>query len=199
MNWLQLSEIQLQSLAEQDIVVASVKNIFLKNPKVLKSAVFGANDGITTTFAVVAGVAGAQLDSKIVLILGVANMIADGLSMGLGDFLGERSEREVRQNQGERKGRDKIWITGLASFLSFVVAGSFPLMPYALSLFQIVCIPNLFQASIISTIITLFLIGTLRTFVTKGKWWQNGLEMLGVGAITAGAAYFLGALVQKVV
>lgn len=59
----------------------------------LKSAVYGANDGIVTTFAVVAGVAGAQLSSSVVLILGIANMVADGISMGLSNYLGERSQR----------------------------------------------------------------------------------------------------------
>ena len=65
----------------------------------LKAAVYGANDGIVTTFAVVAGVAGAGLPSNIVLIMGIANMIADALSMGLGDYLGERSERRHQQYQ----------------------------------------------------------------------------------------------------
>jgi VIT1/CCC1 family predicted Fe2+/Mn2+ transporter len=58
------------------------------NPRFLKAAVYGANDGIITTFAVVAGVAGAGLSVKIVLILGIANLIADGCSMGFGDYLG---------------------------------------------------------------------------------------------------------------
>ena len=44
--------------------------------------VYGANDGIITTFAVVAGVAGAALDPRVVVILGVANLLADGFSDG---------------------------------------------------------------------------------------------------------------------
>ena len=63
------------------------------NSGLLKAAVYGANDGIITTFAVVAGVAGAGLSPSVVLILGISNIIADGLSMGIGDYLGERSER----------------------------------------------------------------------------------------------------------
>lgn len=58
----------------------------------LADAVFAANDGIITTFAVVAGIAGAQLEPSIVLILGFANLLADGASMGLGNYLGQRSE-----------------------------------------------------------------------------------------------------------
>lgn len=57
-------------------------------------AVLGAVDGIVTTFAVVAGAVGADLSSGIVLILGMANLIADGFSMAVGNFLGTRAEAE---------------------------------------------------------------------------------------------------------
>jgi len=60
----------------------------------IRDAVFGANDGIVTTFAVIAGVAGANLPLSTVLILGFANLFADGLAMGLGNYLGTKSEVE---------------------------------------------------------------------------------------------------------
>lgn len=56
--------------------------------------VYGANDGIVTTFAVVSGVAGAELSSYIIVILGFANVLADGLSMGLGNFLSTKSRHD---------------------------------------------------------------------------------------------------------
>ncbi len=66
----------------------------------IKDLVYGANDGIITTFAVVSGVAGAGLDPKIVLILGFANLLADGLSMAVGNYLGTRSEEDyIRREQ----------------------------------------------------------------------------------------------------
>lgn len=60
----------------------------------LKSFVYGGLDGIVTTFAVVAGVAGANLSTGLVFILGVANLIADGISMALGDYLSTKAENE---------------------------------------------------------------------------------------------------------
>ena len=48
----------------------------------LEDFVYGATDGAVTTFAVVAGVIGASLSSSVVLILGFANLLADGFSMG---------------------------------------------------------------------------------------------------------------------
>ncbi len=58
----------------------------------LKDLVYGANDGIITTFAIVAGVAGARLEVSIVLLLGIANLLADGFSMAASNYLGTKSE-----------------------------------------------------------------------------------------------------------
>ena len=60
----------------------------------LRDFVYGANDGIITTFAVVAGVAGANLSASVVLILGFANLLADGFSMAMSNYLGEKSNRD---------------------------------------------------------------------------------------------------------
>lgn len=56
--------------------------------------VYGGIDGSVTTFAVVAGAAGASLDSKVVIILGFANLIADGFAMSVGSYLSTKSEKE---------------------------------------------------------------------------------------------------------
>jgi len=69
----------------------------------IKSAVYGGLDGIITTFAVVAGVAGAQLSAGIVLILGFANLIADGLSMAIGDYLSTKAEQEYQRAERQRE------------------------------------------------------------------------------------------------
>lgn len=69
----------------------------------IKSMVFGGLDGIITTFAVVAGVQGAGLDTDVALVLGFANLIADGLSMGLGDYLSEKAEQEYIINEMKRE------------------------------------------------------------------------------------------------
>ncbi|MEO8581248.1 MAG: VIT1/CCC1 transporter family protein [Patescibacteria group bacterium] len=221
----------------------------------LKAAVFGANDGIVTTFAVVAGVAGAGLSPSIILIMGIANLIADGISMGMGDYLGERSERRHKQHQFEiekweirnipneektelieyfvKKGVDigeaeklastitkypklwtelgfidemgvvpnfdgKIWKTGAMTFLAFMLAGSLPLMPYFVEFAGFpLALSYQFPLSILSTAGTLFFVGSLRTFITKGTWWKNGLEMLVIGATAASAAYIVGALIEN--
>jgi VIT1/CCC1 family predicted Fe2+/Mn2+ transporter len=56
--------------------------------------IYGGIDGSVTTFAVVAGAAGAQLESSVVIILGFANLIADGFSMSVGAYLSTKSEQQ---------------------------------------------------------------------------------------------------------
>lgn len=60
----------------------------------LRDWVYGAIDGAITTFAVVAGVVGADLETRIVLILGAANLIADGVSMAAANYVGTRAAAE---------------------------------------------------------------------------------------------------------
>lgn len=79
----------------------------------LREIIYGGTDGIVTTFAVVSGFSGASLSSEstltltflTVLLFGLANLFADGLSMGLGNFLSIRAERDLyrKRKEEERK------------------------------------------------------------------------------------------------
>lgn len=63
----------------------------------LRDFVYGAIDGIVTTFALVSGVAGAGLNPQIVLVLGMANLIGDGFSMAASNYLGTRTDEQLRE------------------------------------------------------------------------------------------------------
>src|SRR3989344_3794488 len=65
--------------------------------------VYGAIDGTVTTFATVAGATGAALSPGIVIILGFANLIADGFSMACGNFLSERTQRDYIAKERKRE------------------------------------------------------------------------------------------------
>jgi VIT1/CCC1 family predicted Fe2+/Mn2+ transporter len=65
--------------------------------------VYGATDGAVTTFAVVAGVVGASLSPSIVLILGFANLLADGFSMAVGNYLAAKAQREYIEKARKRE------------------------------------------------------------------------------------------------
>ncbi|HUP31859.1 MAG TPA: VIT1/CCC1 transporter family protein [Gaiellaceae bacterium] len=152
----------------------------------LPDLVYGANDGIITTFAVVSGVVGAALSERIILILGFANLLADGFSMGASNFLSRRSHAE-----GEPlPERLEAARHGAATIVSFIALGTIPLLSY------LVPVPDdlRFEAAIALTLATLFTVGAARTLVTRVGWVRSGLEMLLVGALAALVAYSIGAL-----
>lgn len=69
----------------------------------LADFVYGANDGIITTFAVVSGAVGAGLSPTVIVILGLANLVGDGISMGLSNFLSLRSKRSFEDRERKRE------------------------------------------------------------------------------------------------
>ena len=69
----------------------------------LGEMVYGGLDGIITTFAVVSSAAGAELTAGIALILGLANLFADGFSMATGAYLSTKSEQELYKKEYERE------------------------------------------------------------------------------------------------
>jgi vacuolar iron transporter family protein len=88
---------------------AAVRRRLTAQPRVsyLRDFVYGAIDGAVTTFAVVAGVEGANLSANIVIILGIANLVADGFSMAASNYLGSRAEAQQRE-QARREEQRQI-------------------------------------------------------------------------------------------
>ena len=160
----------------------------------IRDVVYGANDGVITTFAVVAGVTGGGLSAQAIMIIGVANLLADGLSMGVGNYLSIRSHESALAAQNRPEEEASPTRHGLATFLAFALAGAVPLVPFALAL---ATAP--FEWSVVLTLLTLFTVGALRALVTVDRWWVAGLEMLGLGAVVAAVAYGSGAVVASMV
>jgi vacuolar iron transporter family protein len=65
----------------------------------LRNVVYGFNDGLTANFGLVAGVIGAAVQPHMIMISGVAGMIADALSMGSSGYLAAKSEQEVYEHE----------------------------------------------------------------------------------------------------
>ncbi|HZX49672.1 MAG TPA: VIT1/CCC1 transporter family protein [Candidatus Paceibacterota bacterium] len=147
--------------------------------------VYGANDGIVTTFAVVAGAAGALLSPGVIIILGFANLLADGFSMGASNALAIRAEHELA-----KKERDLVtpFQHGLVTFVAFLVAGLMPLLPY---LFSFSSGQQFFISSALAGF-AFFCVGAARTLITKGNSLKAGFEVLVIGGIAAFVAYGMG-------
>lgn len=66
---------------------------------IIRNVVYGFNDGLTANFGLIAGVIGAQTGDHVILISGMAGLIADALSMGASGYLAAKSEREVYEHE----------------------------------------------------------------------------------------------------
>ena len=84
------------TILEHEHSVEAVKERLAAGPghNYLRDWIYGGIDGSITTFAVVSGVAGAQLSPWIILVLGFANLFADGFSMAASNFLGTKAEHD---------------------------------------------------------------------------------------------------------
>jgi VIT1/CCC1 family predicted Fe2+/Mn2+ transporter len=154
--------------------------------KYLPDLVFGACDGIITTLAIVSGVVGASLSASVILILGFANLLADGFSMGASNVLSRRSDAQNHALPTLKAASGH----GLATFIGFVAAGIVPLSAYLLPWFD----GARFTGAVTLALGTLFAVGAGRAFFTQRGWFVSGLEMLLIGALAAAVAYGVGAL-----
>lgn len=148
----------------------------------LPELIYGANDGIVTTFAIVAGIVGASLSTQAILILGFASLFADGLSMAASNVSSERSKSE------DRPGLRAASRHGFATFTGFIVAGCVPLLAYI--------VPPLglprFELAAGLAAVTLFGVGASRAFFSDRSTFPAGLEMLVIGGAAGGVAYAVG-------
>lgn len=157
-----------------------------------RDIIYAANDGTVTTFAIVAGSQGAEFSHTVILILGIANLLADGFSMASGNYLGVKTELEYRRAHGDNDNTEGLpFVHGIFTFLGFLSAGIIPLIPYVLGL------PGAFGVSLVFVALTLFSVGYFRGFIIRKDRVRSGLEMLAVGGFAAAVAYLVGLVLDK--
>jgi VIT1/CCC1 family predicted Fe2+/Mn2+ transporter len=161
----------------------------------MKEFVYGGIDGSVTTFAVVAGATGAEMNPGIIIVLGFANLIADGFSMSVGNYLSVKSEARRPETIIE-PGRSPVQTAG-ATFISFIIMGFIPLLVYVLSYFGIITGRYLFPLSATLTLASFVFIGFLRSRVTRSRTLKSIGETLFLGGIAAVLAYYAGSLLEK--
>jgi VIT1/CCC1 family predicted Fe2+/Mn2+ transporter len=172
--------------------------------------VYGAIDGTVTTFAIVAGAAGAGLSSNIIVVLGFANLVADGFSMGTSAYLSAKSARDLKIRQHRDAGKEHEahdpshgetpLADGFITLGSFIAVGFVPFMLYVADAMFALHIPanDLFIWSGVLTGLMFISIGLLKAYVTKTKLWRAAGETFLLGAIAAALAYLLGDLLANV-
>ena len=152
----------------------------------LPSIVYGGSDGTVTTFAVMAGAVGAGLDTRVIIILGLANLFSDGFSMASADYLSEDSR------QGETK---KIALRNAhITFFSFIVIGFVPIIPILFFVNY-----HAFMYSCIFTLATFASIGYLRAKVLHRDPLRLITQSVAIGTICALISYFVGSYISRLV
>ena len=252
----------MKSLSDQQSSAPSIRPSRAPSPfsEYFKEVIYGGIDGIITTFAVVAGFSGAtlsndtttQLSFLVVLLFGLANLFADAVSMGLGNFLSVRSDKDLfRQAREEEmfqienfkdeefketttilmargfteadanaiavlysknpeywgdfmmnhelkmsdpRGDNPI-LTGLATFLSFIIFGSIPLLPFMIAT-HTAPTAEVFKYSILGTFVSLVLLGLLKWRVVGTGFIKSLFEVILVGGAAASIAFFVGSLFE---
>ncbi|MEM7756042.1 MAG: VIT1/CCC1 transporter family protein [Planctomycetota bacterium] len=166
----------------------------------LREFVYGGIDGTVTTFAVVAGVAGAGLSPAIVLILGLANLLGDGFAMAAGNYLSTKADRHLdeRHNGGsepsstaDAEAESTARRAAATTFISFVALGAIPLVPFTVEYLIAADLPA-FELSTAATAVAFCIIGVAKGRVTRRSIGRSVFETLAIGGAAAGVAFAVG-------
>ena len=162
--------------------------------KYLPEFVYGGIDGAVTTFAVVMGSFGASLSSTIIIILGFANLFADGFSMAASNYLSTKSEKLL-----DKKNNKEPLKTASATFFSFLVVGFIPLLSFVLAVFFPSVESLKFFYSGFLTFIAFVVIGLLKGKITGHNKTLSVLETVLIGGLAAIIAFIVGYLINSIV
>lgn len=220
--------------------------------RLVREVVFGINDGVISTVSFLFGVVGAFASHQVVLISGLAEVLAGTVSMFFGGYLSTKSQQEffeheiarekreieetparerdeIRRIYGAKGFRDekeldlvveritadkKIWLkcmmeeelglilesmdspfkVGTVIGASFLVGGFIPLVP-----FIFLDTPSALKTSLVFTGAALFLLGGIKTTITRRSWIRSGLEVLFIGIFAATAGYLIGLFLKGMV
>ena len=218
-------------------------------PSYIASAILGGIDGTVTTFAIVAASVAGGLSQSAIIVLGLANLLADGFSMAVGNYNATQSHaeqiaraREIENDhidripEGEREevrmiltrkglegesleravaaitGDRRLWVDtmlteewglppsppsptreALATFGAFAIFGSVPIAPFLLGDQGM---GTMFLTSIVLTGVAFTTVGVLKGILLESSPIRSGLKTLAMGAMAAGLAYGVGALLR---
>lgn len=171
----------------------------------LPEFVYGGIDGCVTTFAVVAGSVGAGLDSSVILILGFANLLADGFAMSVGAYLAAKTEIDNERKHAKLNGTiipdhqpREAFNKGLMTYCAFVLIGLIPIGIYVIDYINPL-FSNVFVASIIATAVGFILIGTLKAYMNQTTIWKGVLETLLLGLLAAVVSFYVGDFIEQMI
>ena len=165
----------------------------------IREIVFGAEDGAVQNMALIAGMVGAGLSNRVIVIAGLINAIAGVLSMSMGAYLSSKAERDALLANTDpatvtprafSPGRDATVMA-----IAYAVGAMVPIFPFLLGFIE----PHLaMQIAIVATGITLFALGAGKAIVSHQNIVRSGLEMLLLAAAAGFAGYVIGVAIGAV-
>lgn len=157
----------------------------------LSEFIYGGIDGIITTFSIVAGSAGGNLSNIVIIVLGISNVISDGFSMAVSRYFSSKAEIE----QGILSNKEPLE-SAFATFLSFVLIGIIPILPFIIYKNRDVDI----KISLFLSLIIFFIIGYMKGHVLEleeNEKIKSGFRVLFTGLIASLLAYYIGKYISK--
>jgi VIT1/CCC1 family predicted Fe2+/Mn2+ transporter len=168
----------------------------IEHANTIRAGVFGVQDGIVSTFGLIMGVAGAQISAEAVVIAGIAGVVSGALSMGAGEYVSVRTQRELLEAGAQVLDHENVnpFRAAFANAGLFVAGGLVPLTPFLLTSGR----PAVISSTIVSALV-LYVTGAVLTRLTKRSPWRSGLRMLVIGGGSGLLAYLVGTALGSIV
>jgi vacuolar iron transporter family protein len=168
----------------------------IEHANTIRAGVFGVQDGIVSTFGLIMGVAGAQISAEAVVIAGVAGVVSGALSMGAGEYVSVRTQRELLEAGEEVADYENVdpFRAAFANAGLFVAGGLVPLTPFLLATGRTAVI-----ASTLVSALVLYATGAVLTRLTRRSPWRSGLRMLVIGGGSGLLAFLVGTALGSIV
>ena len=157
-------------------------------PDYIHSIFFGIEDSLVSTTGALAGIAIGSGNKELILVTAIVIIAVESTSMGASEFLSEETEDEIEN--GSKPANPKI--SGLLVFISYLVAGLVPLLPYLILSGLSAIIVSIFAA-----LAAMILLGIIKGKVSNKSPLRSALEVLIIGGIAAGIGIAVG-LIFKV-
>lgn len=154
----------------------------------IHSIFFGIEDSLVSTTGALAGIAIGSGSKQVILVTALVIIAVESTSMGASEFLSEETEEDIEKQKIPASPK----VSGLLVFISYILAGLIPLLPY-LILPQLEAIPFSVGAALIGMII----LGIFKGKLSKKSPFRSALEVLIIGGVAAGIGIAVG-LIFKV-
>jgi len=165
--------------------------------KNIREIIFGVEDGAIGNLGLVIGMIQGMASTNLIILAGLATMIAQAISMSAGNYLSVKSEKEYFQVKSQERKYGKEYSkhknpvkSSLVMGLSVIIGAAIPLS--ALFLFEG---ESGFILPLSITLIGLFMLGIVKARYTLRHWFRSGIEVVLIGFCAALAGYLIGSVV----